>query len=55
MDDLPLQIGAIAGILSLVLHTIQHIITIVNHKRCKSECLGKDLGDTVIDIRTLTP
>jgi len=50
-----LQIGSIAGIVSLVIHTVQQVITLINHKRIKSECCGKNMGDTVIDITNTTP
>ena len=55
MEQTSIQIGAIAGIASLVIHTLQQIITIINHKRIRSQCCGKNIGDTVIDITNTTP
>ena len=49
------QVGGIAGIIALLLHGIQQIIAVINHKRIHSECCGKNLGDTVIDINSTTP
>jgi hypothetical protein len=55
MEQTSIQVGAIAGIVSLLVHTVQQVLTIVNHKRIKSQCCGKDIGDTVIDVSDITP
>jgi hypothetical protein len=49
------QIGGIAGLISLIIHTIQPTLALLNHKRVRSKCCGKDLGDTSIDVSSVTP
>jgi hypothetical protein len=50
-----IQVGAIAGIVSLVIHTVQQVIHLINHTKIKSKCCGKNLGETSIDIVNTTP
>jgi hypothetical protein len=49
------QVGGIAGLMSLVIHGVQQLMTMINHKRIRSQCCGRNLGDTVIDVTDTTP
>jgi hypothetical protein len=54
MDQLA-QAGGIAGIASLLIHAAQQLMSMINHKRIRSQCCGRNLGDTVIDVTDTTP
>jgi len=46
--------GAAAGIFSMAVHAAQALLQIVNHKRIRSTCCGKEM-DTSLDIEETTP
>lgn len=45
----------ILSIVAIVVSVLSVVIGIINHKKIKSKCLGRDLGETSIDITTTTP
>jgi hypothetical protein len=46
--------GTILGTLAIVISAISTIIGVINHKKIRSHCCGKDL-DMSIDIDATTP
>lgn len=47
-------IGSIAGTISFCIHTAQGILQIINHTRCRSKCLGKEM-DISLDVDNTSP
>ena len=45
----------ILSIVAVIVSVISMVIGIINHKKIKSKCFGRDLGDTSLDITTTTP
>ena len=48
------HLGAATGIISIVIHVVEKVIMIVNHKRVRSKCCGKQI-DSSLDIEETTP
>ena len=48
------SVGGIAGIIAIAIQTIQGLIAIVNHKRCRSTCCNYSLENS-LDISDTTP
>lgn len=46
--------GSIVGAVSFGIHTIQGVIHVLNHKRCRSNCMGKEI-DMSLDIDNTSP
>jgi hypothetical protein len=45
----------ILSIVAVIISVISMVIGIINHKKIKSKCFGRDLGETSLDITTTTP
>ena len=48
------NLGVIMGGMSLVIHLIDAVIRLVNHRRCRSHCCGKE-GEVSVDIGSTSP
>lgn len=45
----------VLSIVAVIISVISMIVGIINHKKIKSKCFGRDLGETSLDITTTTP
>ena len=48
------NLGVIMGGMSLVIHLIDAVIKLVNHRRCRSHCCGRE-GEVSVDIGNTSP
>jgi hypothetical protein len=46
--------GSILGIIALIFSFIGSVVTIINHKRIRSSCCGKEIS-TSLDIENTSP
>jgi hypothetical protein len=47
-------LGSAAGLASIAIHVAEKLLMVVNHKRVRSRCCGKQL-DSSLDIEETTP
>jgi hypothetical protein len=47
-------LGSAAGLASIAIHVVEKLLVVVNHKRVRSRCCGKQL-DSSLDIEETTP
>ena len=48
------SVGGLLGLLSIVIHIIEKVYMAVNHKRCRSRCMGVNT-EVSLDIDNTTP